>query len=102
MKKHIKVIVTLLVALSFAAVVSAEDDMKYEGTISNINTIANTFDLKTGSGNISLYVAVMSKMRINGENKPLSAIPSGSDAKCTAFTKRDRLSVRECIVTPKQ
>ena len=31
MKKHIKVICTLLVALSFAAVVSADDDIKYEG-----------------------------------------------------------------------
>lgn len=102
MKRHIKVICTLLVALSFAAVVSADDDIKYEGTISNINTIANTFDLKTSSGNISLYVRVMSKMKINGENKPMSAIPSGSEAKCTAFMKSDRLTVKECIVTPKQ
>lgn len=102
MKKHIKVILTLLVALSFAAVVSAEDDIKYEGTISNINTIANTFDLKTSSGNISLYVRVMSKMKINGENKPLSAITSGSEAKCEVVMRSDRLTVKECIVTPKQ
>ncbi len=101
MKKHIKVILTLLVALSFAAVVSA-DDVKYEGTISNINTIANTFDLKTSSGNVSLYVRVMSKMKINGENKPLSAITSGSEAKCEVVMKSDRLTVKECVVTPKQ
>ncbi|MEK7851563.1 MAG: hypothetical protein AAB275_06735 [Deltaproteobacteria bacterium] len=101
MKKHIKVVLTLLVALSFAAIVSAED-ATHEGTISSVNTIANTFDLKTKSETISLYVRPMSHMKINGENKPLSAIPSGSEAKCTVYMKSDRLTVRDCIVTPKQ
>lgn len=101
MKKHMKVILTLLVALSFAALVSAED-ITHEGTISSVDTIANTFVLKTKSENISLYVRPMSHMKINGENKPLSGIPSGSEAKCTVYMKSERLTVRDCIVTPKK
>lgn len=101
MKKSVLGVLVFVAALSFAAIVSAED-ATHEGTISSINTIANTFDLKTKSETISLYVRPMSHMKINGENKPLSAIPSGSEAKCTVYMKSDRLTVRDCIVTPKQ
>lgn len=100
MKKHIKVLLTLLVALSFAALASAED-VAHEGTISSIDTIANTFVLKTKSGDVSLYVRPMSHMKLNGVNKALSGIPYGSEAKCTAFMKSEKLTVRDCIVTPK-
>lgn len=103
MKKSVLGVLVFVAALSFAAIVSAEDkDIAYEGSISSVNTIANTFDLKTKSETISLYVRPMSHMKINGENKPLSAIPSGSEAKCTVYMKSDRLTVRDCIVTPKQ
>lgn len=101
MKKSVLGVLVFVAALSFGAIVSAED-ATHEGTISSINTIANTFDLKTKSETISLYVRPMSHMKINGENKPLSAIPSGSEAKCTVYMKSERLTVRDCIVTPKQ
>lgn len=101
MKKRLMLILAVLMTMSFAAVVSAED-IKNEGTITSIDTIANTFVLRNKSGDVLLYVRPMSHMRINGENKPLSGIPSGSEAKCTLFMKDGRLTVRECIVAPKK
>lgn len=101
MKRYLILMLAVLLTSSLAAPASAEDINK-EGTVNSIDAINNTFVLRTKNEEVALYVRPMSHMRVNGENKPLSAIPSGSEAKCRIFMKDGRLTVRECIVTPKK
>lgn len=71
-----------------------------EGEVSNINTISNTFDLKTEEGTVEVFVRAMSHVMVDGERTPLSSLRSGSYAKGT-FRKFDgKDAVMEIVITP--
>lgn len=71
-----------------------------EGKVSQINTISNTFVLKTDDGDIPIQVRVMSRIMLNGERKPLAAIKSGSYAKGTYKKWSGKDTVKEIVITP--
>ena len=100
MKKHLKGIVILLMALSMAVTAYAEELVELEGTISNINTISNTFLLTTEKGSLPIHVRVMSRIMIDGERKPLAAVQTGSYAKGTYKNWNGKAAVKEIVITP--
>lgn len=70
-----------------------------EGTVGRSNTISNTFILEMKEGDVEVQVRAMSKMLVNGERTPLSAIKPGSHMKGT-FKKWDgQDAVMEVVVT---
>ena len=71
-----------------------------EGKVSRINTISNTFVLKTDDGDLPIQVRVMSRIMVNGERKPLAAIKPGSHAKGTYKKWSGQDTVKEIVVTP--
>ena len=71
-----------------------------EGTISQINTITNTFVLNTKEGDVPIQVRVMSRLMIEGERKPLSSVRSGSHAKGTFKKWSGKDVVKEIVITP--
>ena len=72
-----------------------------EGTISNINTISNTFDLNTKEGKVPIQVRVMSRLIVNGERVPLRDVKSGSHAKGTYKKWSGQDAAMEIVITPK-
>jgi len=82
-----------------SAIVSAEDLAELEGTISNINTISNTFVLNTERGSLPVNVRVMSRIMIDGERKPLAAVKPGSYAKGTYKNWNGKAAVKEIVIT---
>jgi hypothetical protein len=71
-----------------------------EGEVSNINTVSNTFTLKTAEGDVEVYVRAMSRIMVDGERQSLSGLKSGSYAKGT-FKKWDgKDTVMEIVITP--
>lgn len=71
-----------------------------EGEVSNINTISNTFTLRTKDGDVDVYVRVASRLMENGERKPLSALKDGSHAKGTFKKWDDKDTAMELVITP--
>ena len=71
-----------------------------EGEISNINTISNTFTLKTAEGDVDIQVRAMSKLVVNGERTSLSAVKSGSHAKGKFKKWNSQDAAMEVIITP--
>lgn len=70
-----------------------------EGEVSNINTVSNTFVLKTADGDVEVYVRAMSRVMMGDERLALSALKSGSYAKGT-FKKWDgKDAVMEIVIT---
>lgn len=72
-----------------------------EGEMSNINTISNTFVLKTSEGDVEIQVRAMSKLMLNGERTSLSAVKSGSHAKGKFKKWNDSDAAMEITITPK-
>ncbi|MBI3753289.1 MAG: hypothetical protein HY266_04485 [Deltaproteobacteria bacterium] len=122
MKRYVKGIVIILIAASLTSCGSKDGGespkntvgeagkenpvtanktgiFELEGGVSNINTISNTFTLRTKDGDVEVYVRAMSRIMENGERKPLSALKDGSYAKGT-FKKWDgKDTVMEIIIT---
>ena len=71
-----------------------------EGKISGINTISNTFVLKTAEGDVDIQVRAMSKLMLNGERTSLSQIKSGSHAKGKFKKWNSQDAAMEVIITP--
>jgi hypothetical protein len=70
-----------------------------EGGVSDINTISNTFTLKTKEGDVEVYIRATSRITENGEATTLSSVKAGSYAKGT-FKKWDgRDTVMEIAIT---
>jgi len=71
-----------------------------EGEISGINTISNTFVLKTSEGDVEIQVRAMSKLLLNGERTSLSQVKSGSHAKGKFKKWNDSDAAMEIVITP--
>jgi len=71
-----------------------------EGEISNINTISNTFVLKTSEGDVEIQVRAMSKLLLNGERTSLSQIKSGAHAKGKFKKWNNSDAAMEIVITP--
>ena len=100
MKRNVKGIVICLIVFFMASMASASDTFELEGTISNIDTISNTFVLNTKeSGSGPVTVRVMSRIMIDGERKALAAVKNGSVAKGTFKNWNDKIVVVEIAVT---
>lgn len=100
MKKHLKGIVIILAVLFMASTASAaEQVVELEGTVTEINTISNTFVLKTDRGSVPINVRVMSRIIINGERKALAAVKSGSIANGTYQNWNGKAVVKEIVIT---
>lgn len=123
MKRYVKGIMIILIAASLTACGSKEGGesskntvgetrkenpvtanktgiFELEGEVSNINTISNTFTLRTKDGDVEVYVRAMSHIMENGDRKPLSGLKDGSYAKGT-FKKWDgKDAVMEIVITP--
>lgn len=123
MKKYVKRLAIILIAASLAACGSKDGGeppkgvagevkkenpvtanktgiFELEGDISNINTITNTFTLRTKDGDVDVYVRVASRLMENGERKPLSALKDGSHAKGTFKKWDDKDTAMELVITP--
>ncbi len=72
-----------------------------EGKISNINTISNTFTLKTAEGDVDIQVRAMSRLMLNDERTSLSQIKSGFHAKGKFKKWNDSDAAMEVTITPK-
>jgi len=99
MKKQVKVIAVVLMVFFMTLTASAEDLVELEGTVSNINTISNTFVLDTEKGSLPITVRVMSRIMINGERKALAEVKPGSIAKGTYKDWNGQAVVKEIVIT---
>ncbi|MBE9536174.1 MAG: hypothetical protein IMF07_03255 [Proteobacteria bacterium] len=124
MKKYVKGILALLIVASLTAcggkesaeapaATATEPEEKVnpitanktgifelEGEISNINTISNTFVLKTGEGDVEIQVRAMSRLMLSGERTSLSAVKSGSHAKGKFKKWSGQDAAMEVVITP--
>lgn len=71
-----------------------------EGEMSKINTISNTFVLKTSEGDVEIQVRAMSKLMLNGERTSLSALKSGAHVKGKFKKWNSSDAAMEIIITP--
>lgn len=101
MRKYVRGLLVFLVVMSVASLAAAKELTQYEGTLSSIEPISNTFVLKTKSETVTIEVRPMSKVIINGERKPLTALRGGDQVKCSAYMKGDKLVLDELTLIPK-